>query len=56
MGHALRFLSLSVTLGRVSIQGLSFRINPLAAAGTGGVELRLRLMLSCLLGSEVSLL
>ena len=54
MGRALRFLSLLVALGRVSIQGLSFRINPLAASGTGGVELRLRL--SCLPGSEVSLL
>ena len=54
MGRALRSLSLLVTLGRVSLQGLSFRINPSAAAGTGGVERRRRL--SCLPGSEVSLL
>lgn len=53
MGRALRFLSLLMTLRKVSRQGLSFRINPLAAAGTGGVELRLRL--SCVPASEASL-
>ena len=51
MGRALRFLSLLMTLRKVSRQGLSFRINPLAAAGTGGVEL----MLSCVPGNKASL-